>query len=310
MIRGPIVPLSREGLWRLVQQRPELLERGLRVVAESLELGGAGAGLVDGLMRDASGAAVLVFATDERDAGLPARVLAALAFWRRNAAAMPRALPEGDLRNIGSCRLVIVGTALPADVLATLERLQLQELEIVEVESFKVGGSERLALRSVRGRLAVASGAPIDEAIGAPALELMRAFVALVGKLDPRIRVDGDRFSRRASIDGQPLGECWFAEDRVHVAVDGESPSVVQGDADLRRLGDRIVRRYLAAIGQPVATVRQVTAARDGDAADARGGFDSLRASMSAARLTPDECMALGEGEDAGDPEPEAMAGG
>jgi hypothetical protein len=136
----------------------------------------------------------------------------------------------------------------------------------------------------------------------------MHAFVTLVGKLDPRIRVDGDRFSRRASIDGQALGECWFAADRVHGAVDGESPSVVLGDADVRRLGDRIVRRYLAAIGQPVAAVRQ--AARDSDAAGARGGFDALRASMSAARLTQDECMALGDSEDAGDPEPEAMAGG
>ena len=88
MIRGPVLPLQRDGLWRLMRQRSSLFERGFRVIAEQLELGTAGLPPVDGLLRDAGGSPVLVFVTDDRDTSLIARVLAAHAFWLRNAEGM------------------------------------------------------------------------------------------------------------------------------------------------------------------------------------------------------------------------------
>ncbi len=309
MIRGPILPLSREGLWRLVRQRSELLERGLRVIAESLDLGAAASGLVDGLLRDAAGTAVLVFTTDDRDTALPARVLGALAFWRRNAVGMPRALPEADLRDAAACRLVIVGSAMPGDVIGTLERLQLPELEIVEVESFQIGGQERLVVRPLRGGLGLRSTPAIDVAVGEAAGALIAMFAADVTTMDPRVRIDGDRFSRRASIDGQVLAECWFAGDRVHGAVVGESARWLQASADVRSFVDGVARRYLSAIGRakaPAASPGPV--AREATTASVRSGFDVLRASVSAARLSREECSALSEIGDAGESGEESLA--
>lgn len=311
MISGPILPLTRDGLWRLVRQRSDLLERGLRVVAESLEFGAPDAGLVDGLLRDASGTAVLLFATDERDRALPARVLTAHAFWRRNAAGMVRALPEADLRTVDRCRLVVVGAAIPAEVVATLERLQLPDLEVVAIETFQVAGQERLVLRPLRGQLALSASPPVDAQVDAPARMLIEAFVDIARAIDPKVRIEGDRFSRRALLDGRLLGECWFAEGRVFGGVDGGAGRWLQTLGELRVLGDQLARRYLAAIGTAgPAPVSSVPAVRDVAAASARSGFDALRASVSASRLSREECAALGEVADVGESEEATLADG
>ncbi|MGE3175670.1 MAG: hypothetical protein AB7O97_23810 [Planctomycetota bacterium] len=316
MIRGPVVPLQRDGLWRLLSQRPELFERGLRVVAEGLDLGTEGLGLVDGLLRDAGGSPVLVFASGERDAALPARVVAAHAFWRRNAAGMPRALPEADLREPERCRLLVLGTGLSAATIDTLRRLRLDELEVVEVDTFQVGGQERLVVRPVLGAPPAAGGRaqspqpPIDAAVGSEERARFRAFDDFARTLDPKIRVEGDRFSRRASFEGRPLGECWFADDLVLGAPHGGTPRPIASDADLRVLGDQIARRYLALLDELTrmggASGATAPAATEEVAASARGGFETLRASLSAARLSADECSALMRGRDgSGGPEDE-----
>jgi hypothetical protein len=249
MIRGSVLPLQRDGLWRLIRQRTGLFERGFRVVAEQIELGTAGLPPVDGLVRDAGGAPVLVFATDDRDPSLCARVLAAHAFWTRNAEGMSRALPEADLRDGSSCRLLVVGVAMRVEAVAALQRLQLPGLEIVEVDAFRLAGQERIVVRSLSGHVGKPEGAPLDGAVGAGQRSVFDAFEQFVRRLDPKIRVEGDRFSRRASYEGRLLGDFWYADESVHALVCGGASRRIDSDAELRSVCDQLARRYLQVHG-------------------------------------------------------------
>lgn len=301
--------MVRDGLWQLVRQRPELFERGARVVAEHLELGTGELGRVDGLLRDVAGGAILVFATDERDLALPARVFAANAFWQRNSSGLPRALPEAELGEPVRCRLLVVGGRLSPGVVQALEQLRLDHLEVVEVEPFQVGGEERLAIRTMGRRDRAQGGGPgevpgelLDAAIDAREREVFAEVATLLGRLDPRIRIDGDRFSRRASMHGRILCEYWYDQERVVGVVPGTPPRPLQGSVDVRSFGDRVARRYLSLRGAANGTAAPAAArgpsAGQGAAEAGPGagrGFDLLRASVTASRLSHEECSALGD---------------
>jgi hypothetical protein len=295
MIQGPVLPLSRTGLWRLVRERPELLERGLRLCVEDLELGTAGLGVVDGLLRDAGGAPVLVLATDDRDGTLVARVLAAHEFWHRNLGSMARALPEANLRDSAPCRLLVLGSGIAPSTLAALERQRLDGLEIVEIEAFHVGEQERLCVRRHRP---TGGCPPFDAGIDDTARALLTALAELLPRLDPRIQVAGDRFARWASHEGRQLCEFWFADQRVHAALSGEPPRELRSSADVRTFVDQVARRHLATIavagGAPRAAASEPGAEPPPAGRGARG-IESLRASLAHARLTREEWTALGE---------------
>jgi len=302
MIRGPVLPLAREGLWQLVREQPERLERGLIVVCEDLELGTGELGLVDGLLRDAAGNPVLVMVTDDADAALLARVAAVHAFWQRNAAGMVRAIPEARLRDGAVCRLWIVTAGLPRATGELLARLGVDRLEIVELERFHIGDQERLVVRTSRPAQVEALGArsaEFDDSIGATARETLASVSALLARLDPRIRFEGDRFSRRATHEGRALCDYWFADDLVRGVLPAEEPCVLSSADDVRGFVDRVARRYLAIAGERSAK-DAAAAAAPGSAIEpavgaGRTGLDSLRASMSLARLSREEWTALGE---------------
>ena len=83
MISGPVTPRTREGLWGQILSRPDLLEQGLQIVAQDLDLHEACT--VDGVGRDAAGRAVLLFAVvGPETVGLPVKVLEAHSFLQRN----------------------------------------------------------------------------------------------------------------------------------------------------------------------------------------------------------------------------------
>ena len=304
MIRGPVVPLTREGLWRLLREHPDLVEHGLQVVAEDLELGTGELGLVDGLLRDASGAPVLALVTDERDAALVARVIAAHAFWQRNVLAIGRAMPEARLRAGAPCRLLVVASELAPGTAESLARLGIERLELVELERFHVGDQERMVVRTrcPGVRAAPPDGVPaLDAAVRAGDRAIIDAVTSMLLRLDPRIRIDGDRFTRRALHEGRLLCWCWSADDLVLSALPGEEPRTLEGVDDARAFVDRVARHHLEATGD-----RSVFAARGAEPAAApldgpsaapgrASGLEGLRASMSLARLSQAECTALGE---------------
>ncbi len=294
MIRGPLLPIARDGLWRLVRQRAGLFERGLRVIAEQIELGDSSLPPVDGLLRDAAGSPVLLFATDDRDTTLPARVLAAHGFWQRNAAGMARALPEADFRRTDSCRLLVVGVRLRPETVVVLQRLQVSGLEVVEVDTFRLGGQERLVVRALHGQVGAAEEAAVEESLPLPHRALIGAFESLLRKLDARIRIDMDRFSRRATLEGHLLAECWFADAAVHGMVPGAPQRRIEDPLAMRGLVDLAARRYLDLQGG--AAPAQEARTNGGDAADGDDAAQALlrvRQSIQAARLSREECAAL-----------------
>jgi len=324
--------MTREGLWQFICQRTVLFERGLRVVAENLDLGTGDLGTVDGLLRDAAGGAVLVFATDESDAVLPARVFAAYSFWQRNRESLPRALPEAELRGPCGCRRLVVGARLSPEVVQALQRLGVEGLDVIEIEPFQVAGRERLAMRRLLvdgdafgssdgeadvglelgdpqepddpagDSLGLTHGvlhATLDDALGDSDRLVFAEMARLLTRLDPQIRIDGDRFSRRALFRGVSLCEYRYADDRVQGSVPGQAPTQLGGRVDVRAFGDQVMRRYLELRGE--------SRAPNGAAADeSRSGpelrgssprkpLDVLRASVSQQRLSSEEHQALDE---------------
>jgi hypothetical protein len=295
MIRGPVLPLAREGLWQLVRAQPELIERGLRLVCEDLELGTGELGLVDGLLRDAAGNPVLLMITDDADKALIARVAGVHAFCKRNAGGLARAIPEARLRLDGACRLLVVTASMGQEASDLLRRLGIERLEVVEIERFHVGEQERLIVRT--GRAGAATGAPpLDDAIDARSGDTLAAVTAMLRRLDPRIAVDGDRYSRRATHEGRLLCEYWFADELVRGVLPAEDQRVLSGTDDARAFVDRVARRYLSMAGEraPKSKPDDVPAAA-GEPTPGRSGLETLRASMSLARLSREEWSALGD---------------
>lgn len=290
VIRGPAHPLQREGLRRLLRDRSDLIERGLQVLAEDLELATADLGPVDALLRDAGGAPVLALITEPGDRALVARALAAQEFWRRNRDAMARALPEVDLRPGASCRLLVLGTAIAPAMVEALQRLPFDDLAVLEAERFHVGEQERMVVRSLVGR-GCAGPDPIDAAVGGDVRQRLDSLATKLRHLDAKIVLYGDRFSRRASCSGRLLCEFWFAADRVHATIPGEPARELASDRDVRAFADQVARRHLAQVRGGVAT----TARPEAHPAPRAGAFDALWQSMSQARLSREECSALGE---------------
>src|SRR5687768_16439437 len=80
MIRGPVLPQSRDSLWALVANHLDSIESGLVLAMKDLDCSDGQLGPIEGLARDANGAPVLVLLAVENDALLSARVLRAIEF--------------------------------------------------------------------------------------------------------------------------------------------------------------------------------------------------------------------------------------
>lgn len=317
MIRSPVQPTSREELWQWVRQRPDSIERGLRVVAERVDLSGGALGPAEALLRDAQGGAVLLLVGVGADPLLVARVLASHAFLVRNAVALVRALPEAELRGGDRFRMIVLGDRLDLQLVGQLQRLALPELQILLAEAFEVAGQERLVLRDA-GVASPRGSLPAD-AVPDSARQQWDRIVALLQRLDPGVQLDGDRFSRRASLRGRSLCEFWIADDQVVAAPVPGDARVLASATDLRCFGDQVLRRYLAIVGgMPAAESRNGPAGRaavhaqpsqdavapqsdSGCHGDVGGqgrlleGIEALRVGASASRLLREEYAALAQ---------------
>lgn len=328
MIRSPVRPMARDGLWQLICQQSSVFERGLRVVAENLDLGTGDLGNVDGLLRDAAGRAVLVFVADEHEIALPARVFAAYSFWQRNRDSLPRAIPEAELRGPLDCRLLVIGSRLYPELVEALLRLAIDGLDAIEVESFQVSGLDRLTIRNVlvdggvaaerspagdglgefeevgedaAGAVPTALNLSLDEAIEGGARQIFFELAQVLTRLDSQVHVEGDRFSRRAVFRGGALCEYWYADDRVSGSVPGCDPTLLCDSADVRTFGDKVMRRYLDLLSEerPNSSVSarrasgNVSSKTDQRKSARRDALEGLRASVSNQRLSLAEQEAL-----------------
>ena len=301
MISGPVIPRTREGLWGQILSRPELLEHGLQLVAQDLSLHEACT--VDGVARDASGRAVLLFAVVGGEAvGLPVKVLEAHSFLQRNGRVLARALPESGIRFADAWRIAVVSMGLSEACLRQISGLGLERVEVYEVEPFTLDGEARLVVRPVLGHRARGGedGLHVPSGLLEPAArELAARFLQLLGRMDPKIRVDGDRFSRRLTVGTARLADLWVDEDRIFVRV-GEETAELHGEEDHLEIVDLVLRRYLELLaarqrGRSVQTVGNV--ARNVGVGVEEGGLslEPLRRSVAETRISREEFSALGD---------------
>lgn len=293
MIRGPILPQLREGLWPLVASRLDAFEAGLVLVHEHVDFGAGQLGLAEGLLRDAAGAPVVLVLATEGDVLLPGRVLAALDFVERIAPSLAVALPAAGFVPGAAGRVLVVGTGAALAPLAMLVRLAPPALAVGQLESFRIAGAEHFA---VRWLASAAAPPPVGASPSAepPALLVPAAAQALwqwlerfLRRLDPELRCDGDRFSRRLLWHGQLLGK--LAVQGGVLAGTGPDGAMVAllTEADARAFADRMVRKHGELVEQRAGMPGLGKLA-------VRAADESLRASLRSARVSAEEYSALG----------------
>ena len=308
MIRGPVLPQMRDGLWALVSGRLDQIERGLVLVMEGFDCCGGQLGLVEGVARDAIGAPVLVVLALDGDPLLAPRVLAAADFLQRVGDGLAAALPEGGFSAGVDGRILVIGTDVSANALEQLRRLPAPGVQICRLEPFRVAGSERFAVRYLRGGVPAADRVeavcPPEFVVPEAVQDLWRGLHDLCVRIDRAVRIDGDRYWRRICWQGHLLGEVRLVDGVLRaVPVDGSERSI-QSVGDVRAFGDQLLRRFVLLAGLAkesgevaagAAATRQAVSrqAASSRVAAPRGG-DGLRASMVAARVSPEEYSALG----------------
>lgn len=305
MMRGPVLPQSREALWSLVVGRLETIERGLTLQFEGFDCSDGQFGLVDGLARDAAGAPVLVLLATEGDALLIARAFAAADFLHRVGESLASAIPEAAFCPGAAGRVLVIAVERCAAVCDVLMRQAIAGVQVCRLEPFRVAGSERFAVRWLASPVGERAEAAVAQAFVVPAevQPLWTQLHDLCLRIDAGVKIDGDRYRRRITWNGQPLAEVMLVAGVLHGSCGGASV-VLGAAADVRSFFDGILRAYARAAGLSILRPTDTAdAAPERDAATRRaangsgpmrGVGDSLRAVAASARLTPEEYSALG----------------
>ena len=311
MIRGPVLPQHRDSLWSLVARRLDAIERGLTLVVEGLDCSGGQLGPVDGLARDAMGGPVLVLLAVDGDALLSARVLSACEFLTRVGDSLVTAVPEANFCGGIGGRVLLVGTDASATSLELFRRLPLPAFQVCRLEPFRLAGTERFAVRwlSAEGTNSSPRLAPAPTPEFNVSKERSRDWAtlrSLCERIDPGVRIDGDRFWRRITWSGRLLGEVWSVEGELRALTADGVQSTLAGAGEIRAFADQLMRQYMkvAGVASGDASPEEAGAAKTRDpkhrgasggrSSPIKAGEESLRSSLAAARLSPEEYSALG----------------
>jgi hypothetical protein len=278
MIRGPVLPQSRDALWTFVSGRLHAIQPGLTLVFDGFECADGELGAIEGLARDADGAPVLVLLARDGDPLLAPRALAAAAFLERVGDGLALAIPEGGFRSglTGRALVVAVGGGAADGAARPLARQTAACLHVCALEPFRVAGKERFAVRWLRdaarpalppqagaGAAAmaapVAAGAAADEPIAAPdrgdalaahgapsdtAQALWSRLEELCLRIDQGIRIDGENGQRRITWRDQTLAEVRTAADALHGTLPDGSEHALSRPADVGVFSNRLLRGY------------------------------------------------------------------
>jgi hypothetical protein len=305
MIRGPVLPQAREGLWSLVSVRLDQIERGLTLAMEAFDCSGGQLGAVEGLARDAAGGPVLVILALDGDALLVPRVLAAADFLQRVGDALVEAVPEAQLAVGARGRVLAIGTDASHAAIEALRRLPVAGLQVCRLEPFRVAGSERFAVRHLAvGAPASSAAEPepvVDLDLPGELSGLWASCRDLCARIDPAVRLVGDRYSRRILWRSALLGEVCYASAGLQARVGDGVATPLQVANDVRHFVDQLLRRYARVAGlhreEPNNTVcasPEATRSAPTNRMVHRGGGEGLRAAVAAAKLSSEEYSALG----------------
>lgn len=318
MIRGPVLPQSRESLWALVSNRLDVIERGLSLVAENFDCSGH-FGSIEALARDAVGSPVLVILATADDPGNAARTLDAIDFLERAGAGLSTAIPEAQFDPNASARVVVIAVHGAIAALTPLLRREMPRLQVCRLEAFRLAGSERFAVLWQSGR--PEHGSPVGSSFACPStLEpTWRALHDVCLRIDPAVSIDGDRYRRQIRWRGRLLGEVVVKDGALHTtSADGQA-GVLAATSDLRQFSDRLLRSFVQVAGLTLSRAEDASATRAPNidavprhASDRSGNArlpgDSLRSVAATSRVSPEEFSALGGSTSAVDGETERVA--
>lgn len=304
MISGPVTPRTREGLWGQILSRPDLLEQGLQIIAQDLDLHEVCT--VDGVGRDAAGRAVLLFAVVGSDSvGLPVKVLEAHSFLQRNGSVLSRVLPESGIYFRDAWRVAVVAMGLPDACVKQISALGLDRVEIYEVESFALAGEGHLVVRPVLGYRTGGGedGFHVPSGLLDPARRsLCAGLLASLHRMDPRMQVYGDRFSRRLTTGTGRLLDLRIDGDRILIEL-GSDRFELSNEEDCAEVVDLALRRYLDLLTARVGGESSASGSRRAApepsviaaAADEGGlSLEPLRRTVAETRISREEYTALG----------------
>lgn len=305
MISGPITPRTRIGLREFVRQRTQLLECGLTLVQEDLELGASppGTSSVDALARDALGTPLFIFAaTEETLRDLPSRILEVDGWFRRHGDALLRALADAGYKNGAAPRFLVVGFEIPSELVERLERLTIPRLEALQICSFALRGELHYDIEHVvpRGIDSTLKFGVMPSIADPRDRELCACFLDLMQRLDPRVTITGDRFSRKFALAGAPLGALCYDEGGLTFACGDQHHRIQCWDHVVDAI-DGVLRSWH--LGCRDAEVEETppaaaeTPVRPFARLEARISLDALRRSVAETKLTRDEYDALTNGD-------------
>lgn len=301
------MPQVRERLWAIVAPRLQVVEHGLELIDETFDCSNGQLGPVDCLARDALGAPVLVLLAVEGDMLLTARALGAIEFLDRVGNALAAAIPEARLVPGARGRVLVIGTEASTALLHGLRRVNSSRLQTCMLEPFRLGGEERFAVRWMSAQAAAedpSQTAAASEEFAVPEghKACWSALQRICERLDPEVLVEGERFARRITWRGHRLGEVVVRAEGLIGSAPGAEDVVLAEARDVRGFADRLLRGYLAVrepgAGSPgaAAIVREghssPSSAKRAEARAASQG--SIRSTLAAARLSPEEYSALG----------------
>lgn len=321
MIRGPIIPQSRDALWSFVSGRLHAIQPGLTLVFDGFDCADVEFGAIEGLARDADGAPVLVLLARDGDPLLAPRALAAAAFLERVGDGLALAIPEGGFRSGLTGRALVVAVAGASADVRPLVRQSSASLQVCALEPFRVAGKERFAVRWLRDvprpaaavpaaesapvvavAPAVVAPAPVADPVPAPVQALWSRLEELCRRIDQDIHIDDEGDRRRIAWHGQTLAEVRASADALHGTLPDGSVCALSAPADVGAFSNRLLRGYSRLAGLVFEKRAAGAPGPDEDAAAhraaanraGRDGRDGLRAAAAAARLTPEEHSALG----------------
>jgi len=334
MMRGPVLPQSRDALWALVSERLEAIERGMALVFEDFDCADGKLGGIEGLARDVAGAPVLVVLARPDDPLLVPRALDAVSFLARVGDVLADAIPEAGLGRGVAGRVLVIAVAGMAGVCEPLLRHASARLQICVLEPFRVAGSERFAVRwladarrATPALESVAAPVAVSPAGAQPALEVAAAaeparvaalspaqvqalwanLKELCLRIDQGIQIDDDSERRRISWNGQHLAEVRESGGALHGVLSDGSSCTLAAPADVGAFSNRVLRSYSQLAGIVIRKRAATAPSRDHESNSTasrhaarglgkppRASAEGLRAAAAAARLSPEEHSALG----------------
>lgn len=302
MIRGPILPQTRDTLWSLMATRLDAIETGLTLVLEGLDCSDGELGVIDGLARDSQGGAVLIILAVDGDTLLSARALSAGQFLQRAGGGLARAVPEAHFAPSVPSRVLVVGGESAAAAIAQVCELPIAGLHACALAPFRIAGQERFAVRWLLA--GAASSAPVqvvreplvavtpeapeqdsglDAAEGKPPFvvpssraEVWRSLQSLCSRIDAGVAMHGDRYLRRITWNGSLLGEVRTVGDSLIVRAATGFLCDLRCERDVRRFGDQLLRVFVRRadlnFGCPIGSSDEVDSSSEADGSVSANG--------------------------------------